>query len=444
MAYEDYTTYDEVDAGGDITVAANKLTVDTMLITARSYVKENHGANHFGNFEHEVEVKFAAVSASGQFGFWAMSDTNYVSRDMSTNSEGIIVSILNVSGTYRMRVYDYSNINTDFYSGLALNTSYYTTIKRSGTTFTVKIYDDSGRTNLLDTLTITSANDTYSTVMAMSGYNNPTNGRTSTFTIDNLDLQEEETHDPTDDANASDAVTFNAGENLTDDANADDTTTFDATHLLSDNAKASDEVSFDGALSTQHTAKASDSVSYQMFHAHNIGDTAKASDAITFRAEINLDDIAKASDLYSDDSPPPPVVGYPCPTFTLIGTSTNILFPKPEWANPNNSISKNVSLFNFKSGDLDTVDRGINAQPLTIGGTVFIYAGVDNWCDNATMTIWLDSIKTAMNNGETFTINELGDCLDGVYVINNFTFSTIPGSPDGFTWSLNLERVKDI
>jgi hypothetical protein len=49
-----------------------------------------------------------------------------------------------------------------------------------------------------------------------------------------------------------------------------------------------------------------------------------------------------------------------------------------------------------------------------------------------------------MNDGETFEINELGDCLNGIYVINDFTFDTIKGEPDSFAWSLNLERVRDI
>jgi len=141
-----------------------------------------------------------------------------------------------------------------------------------------------------------------------------------------------------------------------------------------------------------------------------------------------------------------------CKTFTLTGTETNLVFPYPEWYKPTNSISKNVSLFNFKSGDIDTVDRGINAQPLTIGGTLVV-CGI--WkgicfpicfpiCWNCALSKWLDSIEYSMNNGEIFTINELGNCLNGIYVIRNFVFNTIPGSPNGFSWSLNLERKKDI
>ena len=141
-----------------------------------------------------------------------------------------------------------------------------------------------------------------------------------------------------------------------------------------------------------------------------------------------------------------------CPTFTLWGSSYNITLPKPEWGNPSNEISKNVDLFNFWDGDIETVDRGINTQTFSLGGTICI-CGI--WeglcfplcfplCFSAPMTTWLQDIESAMNNGEEFTINELGNCLNGVYVIRNFTFNTIPGEIECFSWGLNLERARDI
>ena len=141
-----------------------------------------------------------------------------------------------------------------------------------------------------------------------------------------------------------------------------------------------------------------------------------------------------------------------CPSITLQGTVTTLYFPKPEWANPNNEISKNVDLFNFWSGDIDTVDKGISTQSLDMGGTICI-CGV--WegvcfpicfpiCFSSAMTTWLNSITVAMDNGEEFTINELGNCLNGVYCIKNFSFDTIEKVPSCFKWRLSLERVHDI
>ena len=141
-----------------------------------------------------------------------------------------------------------------------------------------------------------------------------------------------------------------------------------------------------------------------------------------------------------------------CSTFTLQGSDTTLVFPVPEWGNPNNEISKTVDLFNFWDGDIDTVDRGIGTQTLTIGGTVCIcgvWEGVCfpicfPMCFSGPMTTWLENIESAMNNGEEFTINELGSCLNGVYVIKNFTFDTIPRIAECFSWSLKLERIRDI
>lgn len=445
MALEDFTTYTEVDGQACLTVIAAKITaLQIRNSNTDSYVYKDKGAAHFGNFEHlhSGENYDSGTTDNGAYCLvWGISDTVndfanwangiflYYSLDPGINKHWLREREANAWG------------DLDGYAGTRFTRYWYTT-KRAGTTLTCKIYTDAARTVLVDTLTITCINTTLRYMYAISSLANTDTDDMNVYSYD-LDLQEGGTLNPADDANASDSVKFDVQEHMADDANASDTTKFDATKLLSDNAKASDAVNFDCGVDTQYTAHASDSVSFQMFRAHNIGDTAKASDSLTFDAEINLADIAKAGDLYSDDSPPPPVDTYPCPTFTLHGTSTAILFPKPEWANPNNEIGKNVSLFNFKSGDLDTVDRGISAQPLTLGGTICICPSV-NWKNYAVMTTWLDSIKDAMNNGERFTINELGDCLNGVYVIGDFVFNTLKGTSDGFTWSLSLERIKDV
>jgi len=142
------------------------------------------------------------------------------------------------------------------------------------------------------------------------------------------------------------------------------------------------------------------------------------------------------------------------PTFTLACSSgTNYYFPIPEWASPDNEISKTVDLFDFWDNDIDTVDRGINTQTLKIGGTICIcgvWEGVclpfcpDSFCFSQAMTTFLDSFRQAMNNGEEFTINELGNCLNGVYVVRNFSFNTIKRTPSCFRWELDLERVSDV
>jgi hypothetical protein len=142
-----------------------------------------------------------------------------------------------------------------------------------------------------------------------------------------------------------------------------------------------------------------------------------------------------------------------CPTFTLYGTTNNLVFPKPEWAGATNKITKTVDLFNFwADNNIDTVDKGIDVQPLIIGGTLCVCGIWEGMCFpicfpacfSCALSRWLYDVESSMNNGEEFEINELGDTVNGIYIIKNFTFDTIKGSTNCFKWSLQLERKRDI
>ena len=143
-------------------------------------------------------------------------------------------------------------------------------------------------------------------------------------------------------------------------------------------------------------------------------------------------------------------------TFTLSSSSgEDFYFPYPEWGSPDNKITKDIQLFNmWSNSDIELVDKGINNQPLKIGGTICIcdiWEGIcmDSFCMSSlcfsqAMTAFLDSFNQEINAGEKFTINELGGCLNGVYVVKNFRFDTIKRVPSCFRWELELERVGDI
>lgn len=141
-------------------------------------------------------------------------------------------------------------------------------------------------------------------------------------------------------------------------------------------------------------------------------------------------------------------------TFTLASSSgTNYYFPYPEWASPNNEISKQVDLFNMWEDDsIETVDKGINTQTLHLGGIIGIcgaYSGLCfpiccTACFSAPFNNMLEYLETDMNAGEEFTISELGDCLNGVYVIKNFHLETIKHAPWYYRYELELERVRDV
>lgn len=141
------------------------------------------------------------------------------------------------------------------------------------------------------------------------------------------------------------------------------------------------------------------------------------------------------------------------PTFTLnCSTSGAFYLPKPTWDNAKASISKDVVLFNFWSNELDTVDKGINEEPEVLIGIWQVCGEWEGFCLPICLPICfsnklsdaVDELNDIMNNGEEITINELGDCLNGVFIIQDFQFSTIKGTPMAFTYMLKLQKVRDI
>lgn len=74
----------------------------------------------------------------------------------------------------------------------AQSTIYYLRIQRISTTGTVKVYSDSARTNLLDTLSVTVETNTYRYINVCSGYDQggTTQLGTASGYSENLDLQE--------------------------------------------------------------------------------------------------------------------------------------------------------------------------------------------------------------------------------------------------------------
>lgn len=165
--YIDWTggTWAETDSGTDITVAANTITVDTMETSAVSYVVEDFTANYFGNFTHDFQVNITVSSGLDAAGaFWALTDQSAPTiKNMDDNDDGIALfwkQYDSGGSDRRIVLINYENNTSDYYSA-SLATTYYLTIVKDDTTLKAYIYSDSGRTNLLDTLSVTRTADEY-------------------------------------------------------------------------------------------------------------------------------------------------------------------------------------------------------------------------------------------------------------------------------------------
>lgn len=139
-----------------------------------------------------------------------------------------------------------------------------------------------------------------------------------------------------------------------------------------------------------------------------------------------------------------------CGTFTLAGDSYTVTLNKPEIGGEDKNLDNDIKLFDFWSGNFDTNFEGINSRPLTLSG-VETLCGTNlgvcfpicfPMCFAQPMWDKFEQINEMMDNHEEVTITGLGNCIDGVYIISNFSLNTIIGTNQAIKWNINLELVR--
>lgn len=203
MATENFTTYTETDPGGKITVTSSKVDVATLLDSEVSRVYKDAGVNHFaGDYEHLVTVYCSSATVTGLSNVvWAVA--NVSNGDVALNGFGNDANWLRMyeetgsTASLYLQENDGGSSYTDTNTSLSLSTPYYLKIKRDesiGTygTLYCYIYSDSGRTSLVDTLSITlhTSKKDYQYVYAHAGWNSEAGSYSWTGYTENLDLQE--------------------------------------------------------------------------------------------------------------------------------------------------------------------------------------------------------------------------------------------------------------
>ena len=139
-------------------------------------------------------------------------------------------------------------------------------------------------------------------------------------------------------------------------------------------------------------------------------------------------------------------------TFTLESTTTKVFLSVPEWEGEGRQLTKTVDLFDFWSGGFDTVDKGKNTEPITLEGYEQVCGDNEGLCFpicfpacfSGPLASKFEDIWAIQNNNDEVTISGLGDCINGVYVIQSFTFDVVPKTKGvWFKWVLKLEFVRD-
>lgn len=199
-ATEDLTTYTEVDAGNHLTINATT----AVLYADRSwtaYAYKDYGVDYFGNFT----IHFNAKCDLDQDSHWEaaiMLSNNVGDLYDHINSGNKVISVDFHDLTepnenqIQLRYFNGTDSVLDSWNGVVANQVYYFNLSRSGTTLTLKIYNDSGMSDLASTLTLTDDGTNYRYLYATATYNNGATPRYANLTVSDIELIEESSNTP--------------------------------------------------------------------------------------------------------------------------------------------------------------------------------------------------------------------------------------------------------
>jgi len=123
-----------------------------------------------------------------------------------------------------------------------------------------------------------------------------------------------------------------------------------------------------------------------------------------------------------------------CDTFVITSESYTLTFNSPDYNNKDGQLRNNIDVFNFVTGDVNALNKGLDSDNLVLSGKEFAETEftsiINKFAD-------MDSI---MENHEEIVISSLGDCFDGTYVIENFNYVISYKDYMAFHWVMTLEK----
>ena len=149
---EDPSTYTEVDANSHISATSSRMTGSGINRSEIAYAYYDKGADYFDALDIDFDINISNLDANDMIGVLGISNTlNHIG---AFGSSDIKVLGYFPSGQ-QARLYISTSAVSD-YMQITVGTTYYCTLARAAGNATVdlKVYSDSGRTTLLDTLTI--------------------------------------------------------------------------------------------------------------------------------------------------------------------------------------------------------------------------------------------------------------------------------------------------
>jgi len=177
MPLEDFTTFTENDANSRFTVSANTIAVTLLKAEIDHNVVKDYGAAFFGDLPLGIEWDAVINASSNNAGMHALAMTNTPAksyaqhRPENDDEPSFWCQFTRTSGAEDFLIIQTFGTGNVFDIGAwGATVRIYFTLTRSGTTFTLKMYSDSGRTTLTDTLAVTSISTAFQHLFAV---NNP-------------------------------------------------------------------------------------------------------------------------------------------------------------------------------------------------------------------------------------------------------------------------------
>ena len=167
--------YVEIDVAADrLSLVASQVTFTALGMDEDVYLYADKGAGYFGDFTHTLEVELTGSTD------WKPQAVVYgLSNEVGNTKghrEGLGINLQGGTNTahYVIRLYENvawdNNFSVDSLA-IELNTPYYLTITRLGTSLTLTIYTDANRLNIHDTLSLTVDSRAYQHIYAASSWN---------------------------------------------------------------------------------------------------------------------------------------------------------------------------------------------------------------------------------------------------------------------------------
>jgi len=196
MALEDFTTYTENDANNRFAVSANTIAVTALEAEADENVGKDFGVDFFGDLPLGVEWDAEVTSQDNNAAMFVLVMTNtpektYKQHRVQFDNEPSFWCLFNQGGAGQREIIiqTFGTIQFNDFGAYSDSTRIYFKHTRSGTTFTVKMYSDSSRTTLTDTLAITSISTAFKHLFAVhTAYDILATGPATTGDIKNYEL----------------------------------------------------------------------------------------------------------------------------------------------------------------------------------------------------------------------------------------------------------------